>query len=401
MKSLQLSGVPFLSLGIATCFSASVYAGVTANPYVTENGIEVIPFVQAELIHDDNVANVSDNEESSWASVINPGLMVKLNPGNDEYVFLYRLSQGNYFSSHNDDYTDHFVSLSGDWQFSDRHRAGLRYDFNATHEARGTGISDGVGNLLDEVIRYRTNYVDASYGFGGMDATGRFKFNLGYFDKRYSNYRSFTQDRDYDEMRYGGTFYYRVAPKTSLLFELMKNDKRYDVIDFSGFSRDSDDHYAYIGASWDTTATITGIAKAGYQNKDFKASSRSNFEGFSWDVGLTWQAKEYSKFEIGTRHRAKDPDRLGDYVEESYYHVAWNHYWLERLSSDISWSYVRDDYEGTSRRDDTDQYAFSLNYDLRRWVNLGVGYRLTNKDSNQDNLDYDKNVFFISVNMVI
>ncbi|MCE0557086.1 outer membrane beta-barrel protein [Motilimonas sp. E26] len=376
-------------------------AEVTPNPYVTESGIEVLPFVNVELKHDDNVANVGRNEKSSWANVIDPGVMVKMNPGNNEYILLYRLSQGNYFSSHNDDYTDHLLRLSGNWEFNERNRAGLLYNFNATHEERGTGISDGAGNALDEVIRYKTNYANAHYGFGGMDATGRLQFNLGYFDKSYSNFRGITQFRDFDEMRYGGAFYYRVAPKTSLIFELLKNDKRYDAVDTTGISRDSDDHFAYIGTTWDTTATITGVAKVGYQNKDFKTSNRESFDGFSWDVGLTWQAKEYSKFDFATRYKAKDPDQFGDYIEELYYLAAWQHYWLERLSSNVSWSYIQDDYSGSARKDDTDEYQISLNYDLRRWLQIGLGYRVTQKDSTAANIGYDKNVFSISVNMVM
>ncbi|MDO6524318.1 outer membrane beta-barrel protein [Motilimonas sp. 1_MG-2023] len=376
-------------------------AEVTPNPYVTESGIEVLPFVNVELKHDDNVANVGRNEKSSWANVIDPGVMVKMNPGNNEYILLYRLSQGNYFSSHNDDYTDHLLRLSGNWEFNERNRAGLLYNFNATHEERGTGISDGAGNALDEVIRYKTNYANAHYGFGGMDATGRLQFNLGYFDKSYSNFRGITQFRDFDEMRYGGAFYYRVAPKTSLIFELLKNDKRYDAVDTTGISRDSDDHFAYIGTTWDTTATITGVAKVGYQNKDFKTSNRESFDGFSWDVGLTWQAKEYSKFDFATRYKAKDPDQFGDYIEELYYLAAWQHYWLERLSSNVSWSFIQDDYSGSARKDDTDEYQISLNYDLRRWLQIGLGYRVTQKDSTAANIGYDKNVFSISVNMVM
>ncbi|MCE2595103.1 outer membrane beta-barrel protein [Motilimonas cestriensis] len=401
MKLPPMKKVSSVCFSLAALVATSAVAQVTPNPYVTESGIEVLPFVNAELKHDDNVTNAASNEQSSWASVIDPGVMVKLNPGNNEYILLYRLSKGSFFSSHNDDYTDHNLRLSGDWEFNDRNRAGLVYDFNATHEARGTGISDGAGNAIDEVIRYKTNYINASYGFGGMQATGRFKFNLGYFDQSYSNYRSITQYRDFDEMRYGGAFYYRVAPKTSLIFELLKNDKRYDTTDTSGVSRDSDDHFAYVGATWDTTATVTGIAKVGYQNKDFKESGRKSFDGFSWDIGLTWQAKEYSKFDIGTRHKAKDPDQLGDYIEESYYRAAWEHYWLERFSSNVSWSYIQDDYTGSARKDDTDEYQIALNYDIRRWLNLGMGYRVTEKDSTAANIGYDKNVFFISVNMVM
>ena len=401
MKLSPMKNASFLCLSIAAITSGVAMAEVTPNPYVTESGIEISPFVNGRLQHDDNVVNASSNEKSSWASVIDPGVMVKLNPGNNEYIMLYRLSQGNYFSSHNDDYTDHLLRLSGDWEFNDRNRAGLVYAFNAAHEARGTGISDGQGNAIDEVIRYDTNLINANYGFGGLEATGRLKFNLGYFDQSYNNFRGVTQYRDYDEMRYGGAFYYRVAPKTSLLFELLKNDKRYDILDISGVSRDSDDYFTYMGATWDTTATVTGVAKIGYQNKDFKESGRQSFDGFSWDVGLTWQAKEYSKIDLGTRHKAKDPDQLGDYIEESYYRAAWEHYWLDSVSSTVSWSFINDDYTGSSREDKTDEYLVGLNYDVRRWLNLGLGYRLTDKRSTDSAIGYDKNVFYISLNMVM
>lgn len=379
----------------------SAQSAVTPNPYVTENGMEVLPSVDVKLLHDDNLSNNQEDSISSWGTVIAPAVSLKLNPGQNEISAKYRIARGDYYSSKEDNYTDHFVALDSLWVAAERHRFMLNYDFIASHEERGDGLSEGAGDLIDEVVRFHTHEIFGKYRFGRPGATGRLDFELGYVDKAFRNFESVTQYRDYDQMHYATAFYYRVAPKTSLLLEAIKNDKRYKKNEPGSSSRDSDDHYFYLGATWDTTASVTGIAKVGYQHKRFKAGSRKNFEDVSWDIGLTWQPKDYTSLELGTLRRAKDPDQEGDYIQESSYRVAWEHYWLPRFASTLKWSYVDDEYYGVDRNDETNKFMVGVNYDFRRWVNFGLGYQLVDKSSNLERIGYDKNLFFVTAKVVM
>ncbi|RJG47909.1 hypothetical protein D1Z90_09350 [Motilimonas pumila] len=401
------------------CWSVSAWSEVSLTPFVSENGIripasgtntypiqtangiEVLPSFDVVSFYDDNVTNTNAQTTTSWGSILSPAIAVAIQPSRHKYELRYRLSRGDYFSSKQDNYTDHFFNLFSGFEFNTRNRLFVYYDFTAGHDERGDGISEGVGDLIDEVVRYHIHDASLKYRFGGNHATGRLEFSLGYEDKAYRNFRETTQFRDFDAINYQAAFYYRLAPKSSLLFEVMKNDKRYDKVSLNNISRDSDDHFVFVGASWDTTASITGTAKVGYQHKRFKAGERKNFEDISWDVGLTWYVKPFSSIELNSQRSAKDPEQSGDYKQVTLIDLTWQHYWLPQLNSSLSWSFINDDFKGITREDDTHQYSLGLNYDFHRWLSLGAGVHIKNKNSNQNSIGYDKNLFFITAKVVM
>ncbi|MNY78155.1 hypothetical protein D3C86_2183000 [compost metagenome] len=56
----------------------------------------------------------------------------------------------------------------------------------------------------------------------------------------------------------------------------------------------------------------------------------------------------------------------------------------------------RDVYEGQDRTDDLREYHLALVYEMRRWLDIEVGYRYRDNDSDADNESYERNVFQVS-----
>ena len=386
--------------------STVAIAAVTPNPYVTESGIEITPFLGVSLEHNDNITNEreSGNKISSMLLELQPSILVEAERGRNIYFSRYTLTTGDYFGSSDDNYLDHELALGGAWNINLRNNVSLDYELNYLHDERGSGISEGVGNSINgfnEPIEYLENQIEAKYVYGSGNARGRIEGTVAYYDKSYKNFRNVTQFRDYTENRYGAAFYYKVAPNTSLLFNIKHDDREYDTITPGQASLDNNATYYYIGAEWNITGKTTGTAKLGLQDKDFSDNNREDFSGTSWDIGIDWSPRKYSTLRLDTLQQAKDPEQAGDYIEETSYSISWNHFWRERLSTNLSYTNSDESYVGITREDDTDIWGIAAIYDIRRWISITLGWDYSDKTSSQDNIGYEQQIWYLTTTFTL
>ena len=387
-------------------FSLPAIAAVTPTPYVTESGIEITPVISASLKHNDNVTREKESNDkiSSMLLELEPSVMAKAEYGNSIHSAHYTLTNGSYFDSSDDNYLDHLLSLESLWYFNIRNRLNLNYELSKLHDERGTGRTEGISSTtagFDEPFEYVSNYINATYIYGADGAKGRLEGSIGYYDKSYKNYRNISQFDSYDENRYGASFYYHITANYDLLFNIQKEDRRYDKVEAGQASQDSDVMFYYIGATWDITGKTTGTVRFGLQDKEFNDSSREDFNGTSWDIGITWSPKRYSTLEFDTSQIARDPDQDGDYIEETSYSVGWNHFWNPYFSTNISFTNTDEKYTGVRREDKTDIWGISASYDMRRWLSIMAGWDYTDKTSSQTNIGHEQQVWYLNATLTL
>lgn len=63
------------------------------------------------------------------------------------------------------------------------------------HEDRGTGLSEGVAELIDEPVEFGRRTVGADYMLGNRGSRGRLLLEAKYRDREYQNFREDTQFR--------------------------------------------------------------------------------------------------------------------------------------------------------------------------------------------------------------
>ncbi|WP_051326675.1 outer membrane beta-barrel protein [Aliagarivorans taiwanensis] len=396
--AIHAKSLPTL-LGVVTALGicSTANAKVEPQPYVTGSGLAVVPTLGLGYRYDDNLGLTDTDTESSGIFVFEPGIALMAERGLNQYSAYYNLKVGEYFDSSIDDYVDHLAGLNAKLDLATRHRLTFDYKFAHQHEGRGSGISEGLGGLLEELLYYRTNDLAAVYSFGAQGAQGRFDLSLGWGDKEYTELEETTQFRNWDELRYGAKLFYRVSSATEAFFEIKRLEREYDVTADGEATRDNDDTFYYVGALWDITGKTSGEAKLGYETKKYDASSREDFDGFSWEVALTYLPVDYSQFTFTTSNAAKDPDQLGDYIEEALYRLEWEHYWLERFSSRAAYAYTDESYTGIDRDDETDRFELSFAYDFRRWLEFRAGWEWQEKSSSVSGIGYDQNVYYFTL----
>ncbi|MEF1221048.1 outer membrane beta-barrel protein, partial [Photobacterium damselae] len=108
-----------------------------------------------------------------------------------------------------------------------------------------------------------------------------------------------------------------------------------------------------------------------------KGSQDENFNGLNWDVMVEWKPVNYSSVTLSTSQRVKDPDESGGYVLVTKYGIAWQHsWWVDRLTTTLSYDYQYDDYKNISYKREKNIKLISLgvDYDFRPSISPGLKY---------------------------
>ncbi|MDO6562857.1 outer membrane beta-barrel protein [Amphritea sp. 1_MG-2023] len=372
-------------------------ASATIEPAAIDAGpVKIIPMITAQVGYDDNFFSTADNEEDETITVLSPSVQVVAEDGLNAYRVVYQLSDGTHQNNTADNYTDHTLSADAHIEFSQRSVLDLKAAYNKGHEARGSN-----DYVTSSPIEYDVTTASFRYMYGAPQATGRIEFYGEHLEREFTNFRTITTGRDDTEVTLGSVFYYKVMPKTSLLFEVRNKDIDYDVDPSS--SLDNNTWKYLVGATWEGTAKTTGTVKVGVSDKDFESASREDFTSASWEASVRWAPRTYSVVDISTSRSAAESSGTGDFIDTKNYNINWNHAWNDVINSDLGLGMTSETYEGdvNGREDDTTSINVGMNYDMRRWLTFGLSYTFSDVDSNIATEDYTKNLVMLTVNAAL
>jgi len=379
----QAQGDPAIGSGTA---GASPPGGIPVGP------LTVYPGIDLAHGYDDNLFLRPSNRSSSSYTLFSPYVRAEMKTGPHKFDFGLRIYDTRYHSSPADSFTDYLIFGNGDMVFSGRAGLRVRADYRHGHDPRGS-TDRTVAPVPDE---YDNTSVDATFRYGAPGARGRIEVNGNAAARRYTNNRTFTEVADRNTIGLGGTFYWRVMPRTELLAQMTQSSIDYTL---ATSTQDSTETRYLFGVKWEATAATTGTAKFGTMKKDFDSPLRQNFSGTAWDVGVRWSPLTYSVFDFVSSKQTNESTGVGDAVVGTNYSATWSHAWSSRLRTQVLAGFRNDVFTGAgvSRKDDTTSFGLKVGYDFRRWLRLGAEYTYTVRDSNDNLLDYKRNLLLFTV----
>lgn len=375
-----------------SALAAAVSVALCANAWALEpqsvklgDGLTFTPTLQVSERYDDNFRAVEKNEESSWITGITPTFTLAAEGRKSAYELTYSANTDIFHSSHADDNTDHHLTANAGFEFDARNRLVLSAGHHKVEET--ASLDQNAEN-----DKYSTSNIGGLYTFGAATARTQLDFGANYEELRYQNSNNLNADKERDTTALSSTAYYRVAPKTRLLVEARHTD-----YDYVTNTRLNSNNIALLGGvTWEATAKTTGTVKIGAEKKRFDDSSIDDKSGSLWEVGASWAPRTYSTFNLNTR-RALDEGYSGaSSIQSQSTTLSWNHEWLDRLSSDVSYTYSDQEYQDVKRDDKIKTLGLGLTYEMRRWLDIGVGYKYSENDSSAANKSYERNIYSIS-----
>ncbi len=401
----------------ALLLAAQAQAAIDPAP-VKFGGFELIPTLSVDQVHDDNVTMANDKEPttkdiSSWVTIVAPELQLGLKTDKSEYNLGYKLAAGRYTSSRDDDYVDHFVNADAAWQLSSRNKLAVRGNYDRAHEDRGSDTSGDIvpNRALQTPDEYESSILGGTYTFGADTTPGRLVLDLEDYDKKYTNHRDTTRERDRNEQKATGTFYWSISSATKFLAEGEYTDIDYDQsrpADVRRGDYDGSLARAFVGVEWNITGKTTGTVKLGYQEKEFDSTSRKDYDGSSWDVAMTWSPKTYSVFTLSSGNKPQESSGIGDFIDAENITLGWQHGWSDSINSSVYVMTLSEDYVNSfnNRSDDSVNAGVSIDYTIKRWVSVSLAYDYSERDSRVDapalplsSFDFDRNKFTLGVDL--
>lgn len=362
-------------------------------PIRFENGIFVYPSALIGFGRNNNVLGKTTNKVASNIWVLQPAVVGELKRAGDRYTLSYQGNYGRYTSDTADDYNHHELWLAGDNYFTARARLGWGIGYLEQSDARGA-TNRAISTSPD---RWHAPVVRALGVYGAPGAIGRIELEGSWMQKRYENNRSYTAVADVDVSTASGRFFYRIMPKTSLVFEGRETLSRYQT----AISSDNDDLRLYTGVTWLATAKTTGTLKFGREFKSFADATHRSSSLPSWESSIQWLPLTYSIFDLKTSKGAMDSNGLGNYVTNTATTLTWNHKWATFISSRVNAGLVKTTYDGNARKDDTKNYGLAFYRDIGYNARLGLDWSHTNRNSNDDLYDFERDVLMLTLEVIL
>lgn len=350
-------------------------------------GMYLEPTLKVSESYDDNIHTAETDEQSSWVTTITPTFVLGARDRLNEYKLTYSANSDIFHSDHSNDNTDHHLTANADMEFDARNRLALNAGYHKVEDTADTELTNA-GDM------YTTKNVGGLYSFGAKGAKGQIDLGADYKELRYDNSGDRNNQKEYDATALKSIFYYRVTPKTRALAELRHTD--YDYVESDSLFDATNDAWL-LGATWDATAKTTGSAKFGREYKNFDDSSVDDRSNAMWEVGVTWSPLSYSKFGLNSRSAIEEADSGATAIEVMSTTLDWKHEWTSLLYSKLYYTYSEKDYMDTEREDELNVAGVSFTYAMRRWLDLEVGYRYMDNDSNTPDQSYERNVYLMSV----
>ena len=366
------------------------------------------PELEVAVKQDSNIALVPEAQRKSdtiW--LLRPSVRLEAKKGANIYELSYRGEYGRFDSQSTDDYEDHVFGARANLTLDARNKLMLGLQYMDKVDPRGTL------NLAATPTpnQYRQSGATGLYTYGAEDAQGKLELEGAYYDKRYVNNRALgTSALDHDNIGYGGTFLWRVMPKTYATFNLKQSVYDYKE---STNTLDSTNTHTLIGLRWEATAATSGKFSVGNLTKKFdsagQAAGRQDLSGFAWEGAIIWKPRRYSSVDFITQRAVNDSTGLGNFTVNQTYQALWTHAWNSRLSSKLSGSYSSDKFNnapiaaagGADREDTTKSTGLRLDYNVKRWLKFGAEYQYSVRDSNDSASEYKRNqlMFLLSATL--
>ncbi|MCK9382727.1 MAG: outer membrane beta-barrel protein [Sulfuritalea sp.] len=417
--ALQVTLAPLFVLSVsANAQDATKEAGFGKPAGIPWGAVVVYPEADLTFKSNDNIYSGSglvNPTKSANIWVVAPKVKLEAKTGPHTFDATYRVEHGSYVGVSSANYTDQGLTGNAAWVFSGRSGLKLTAEYLVGHDDQGA--TPGVAAHANPDKWHQSSFGGVA-GYGAEGAQGRIEVDAGLISKRYDNFESDTfgnpdnAKRDHDDARVGATFYWRVMPKTQLLFQAAQTKYDYTQGSFIGVggvpnwtTLDSTERKYLVGVTWEAAAKTTGIFKVGHVKKDFSDAGLRDFSGTGWEGTVKWSPLTYSNFDF-TTGRMPSESTIGNASMDSKYGVAWNHAWNSRLSSIATYTNTKNEYQyndgvAAPQTDKTNALGLKLNYQWMRTLRLGVGYDRTDKTSTNPASEYKRNIYSIFLNAAI
>lgn len=447
--------------GLAFAYDSDAAADVYSRPRpdydargVRLGSFVLFPTLTAGVGYEDNVFNVSDTltPKEDFELFVSPAF--KLNSDWGRHQLNIRAESKSYFyqSFSSEDYTDWAVAADARIDIVSGTDLSFRAGYRDEHETRGTVEADfsfdrteytrwdagaslnHVGNFFRGSVGFdysQTDYDDASsrttlpaYVTTPICPSGTAVPTAVGISFRTCN----NDDRDLRDLSAFLKLGLAISPGYAVFVRGVYNDRDFTgknpwnfgggqpvnlEVDDANYNRDSSGWEGHLGVDFELSRLLTGEAYVGYEEQEFDdhpyaplATTRKlpSIDGFTFGADLKWFPTMLTTVSFDAKREIKSNPFVeglltsGSGITSDRFDLRVDHELMRNVVLFAKVGYGQDDYEGTStRQDDIIKGGVGALFLINNNFHLTASYDFVDRDSNVSNLDYQNNMFLLSV----
>ncbi len=375
---------------LMTMLTTSLFIGCHVN---AEERQGLLLNAALKTLYDDNVLRKIDAVADSSIQV-SPEMQYLTHFGKHIFAVDYQGEYAAYDDNTKLNYDNHDIAVYAHLDHSLKINSQFKLSYKDEIEEPGTNNSTSL--LITQFNQTNKKQATAKFYYGTKQSIGQLVLGLDHREYRYTN--NLQSYRDADRNRITGTFFYRIAPKTRLLFQATVGE--YDYIVQSQFADQSSKESFYLaGVEWDITAKTSGSFKLGYQGKNFEQDVYNDITGLSYILDMTWKPNTYSKIKIAASRMTQESSQLltSAFITNSY-NVNAEHEITPRTKLKAAYTYDSDDIVTIrSRTDKRHNIVLGVDHSLLTWLNISLDYQFIERSSDFEIYEYQANIIALSL----
>lgn len=354
--------------------------------------LKIIPTLTTQAIYDNNIYmkngsdDVTNKKESDWIYHFTPGIM-----------FNYTLPERGHIN----------LGYQGDWAFyntnNDNNWKSQKILFDTTYESPG-GLILAVNN----------NWMNSEDPYGSADqyALGRVTkrwtdelkskagYNFGKVFKALLYYNLYKQEyaddvdyaQNYSNNEFGLGVETKLFSRTWGFLRYHYGMRDYNTF-YDGLNSDNNSDFIYhkasAGLTWDPSAKLNGELNFGYMWKryenEFDATGSMREDKDTWvaATSLTYKPFTTTSLTLTIDRALRDSNaNTNEYFEDTGLGLNLQQTIFTKFVLTLGAQYSYNDYNLNNREDDNYTATAGLDYNIQKWMTLGVFYKYARKDSN-------------------
>ncbi len=358
----------------------------------------IYPSLSVGGTYDSNINATPNNTESDFGLLVSPQINVVSNWTRHALGLSLSAVDANWADHSRNNYLDLNGVATGRLDITRVDALTGTFTLARTHEARSSpDAAQSETRTLTEVftgsgaLSYRHDF-NRIFTVVGAEAQ-RTGYENSDVSQTYRNRWTYTGD-----LRVG----YQVSPRLATFIELAYQVIRYDTTTGGVINRDAQGFKVDVGTQIDITGLLFGELQIGYNQQTYEDNSLDAVRGISSSGSLTWNPTQLdtvvfspSATIIPTTITFEGDTASADFQKSV--NLSWTHELLRNVLLNANAGYVRDDFEGTSRSDDTFLAGGGATYLINRNFSLDATYNFTKRTSNDNDQEYTGNVILVGL----
>ena len=412
---------------IVTCITAAlvmVAAPIQSQAQTQQGGnirfgnLAIIPGITLDGVYDDNIymgngkeysdpaTTAQEKKESDRIAHVKPSLLLNYTlPERGSVNLGYQGDFAFYDKNSSNNWKNNQGILLVDYQAPGGLILGINERYTRAEDPYGSADQYGIGR----VTKRWTNDAKTKLGYNLM-ANLRSFIHYNNYKQQYKDIADYSQDHTDNEFGLGVET--RFLPKTWGFVRYHYGQRRYNTTapgQTDEYNSDSNWHRANLGLTWDPGAKLSGEVSLGYQWRRYDHEFTSPAHTARRDDKNTWVAETAVTFMptvttmlTGTLTRAVR-DTASDTNEQfvdTGIGLNLQQTILTKFVLNAGVGYSKNEYNlpaVNARTDDNYLANIGLDYNIREWLGVGIGYYLNRKNSNIETNEFTDNKFMISL----